>query len=430
MSNESIVEILKSRIVPTMGCTDTVAIAYGASLVRNSLRGNVEKATVTVDKNIYKNAFRVVIPKTKLQGLDYACALGLAGGKPHLALQVLRDIEPADIEQAIALVKSGKISVNVRSQPGLFIEVRINTDCGEGCCRIEKSYTNVTWLEANDMVVIRQNKDDSEGDAGLPSLADLNIDRVFEFVKECPLDELAFIDEGCSMNIRIAEEGLKTLGFAKLCQAGEKQVVAGAVDSGTVAYVKALTGAAAYLRMEGSSLPVMATAGSGNQGIVASVPVAAIARLWGKSKESAIRAVALSHLVTIYIKERLGIVSQVCGGGVAAGAGASAGIAFLLGGDKETIMDSITNTIGGLAGMICDGAKRGCALKLSISAGAAVEAAVLASSGVVIPARDGIVGDSLDETIGNLAEVSLVGMSPVDDVLVEIMRKRSEAIRA
>ena len=428
MSNESIVEILKSRIVPTVGCTDTVAIAYGAALIKHAVRGIVKKATVTVDKNIYKNAFRVVIPGTKLQGLDYACALGLAGGKHHLLLQVLRDIGDEDIEQATSLVKDGKISVCISNQPGLYIEVYISTGGGEGRCRIEKSYTNVTRLEVNNKV-IWQNEDGEGENAGELFFADLGMDRLLEFVKECPLEDLAFIDEGCSMNFKIAEKGLETLGTAKLCQANARSVDAGAIDSSVVAHVKMLTASAAYMRMDGSSLPVMATAGSGNQGIAASVPVTAIAKLWGNSKDSAIRAATLSHLVTICIKERIGIVSQVCGG-IAAGAGASAGIAFLLGGDKKTIIDSITNTIGGLAGMICDGAKRGCALKLSISAGAAVEAALLAFSGIVIPPHDGIVGSSLDETIENLASVSLAGMSHVDDVLMGIMHKSSGAIRS
>ncbi len=427
MGNERIVEMLKSRIVPTVGCTDTVAIAYGAALVKHAVRGTVEKAIVTVDKNIYKNAFRVVIPGTKLQGLDYACALGLAGGKHHLLLQVLRDIDDGDIEQATALVKGGKISVCIRNQPGLYIEVYVSTDSGEGCCQIERSYTNVTRLEVNKKII--ENREGEGENAGALFFADLGMDRLLEFVKECPLEELAFIEEGCSMNLKIAEEGLKALGTAKLCQADARSVDAGTIDSSVVAYVKMLTASAAYMRMDGSSLPVMATAGSGNQGIAASVPVTAIAKLWGKSKDSTIRAATLSHLVTIYIKERIGIVSQVCGG-IAAGAGASAGIAFLLGGAKKTITDSITNSIGGLAGMICDGAKRGCALKLSISAGAAVEAAMLAFSGIVIPPHDGIVGCSLDETIENLASVSLADRGSVDDVLIDIMNKSSEAIRS
>jgi L-cysteine desulfidase len=192
-----------------------------------------------------------------------------------------------------------------------------------------------------------------------------------------------------------------------------------------IASAKMLTSSAVLMRMDGFALPVMAIAGSGNQGIAALVPIMAVAEAIGAGKDMIIRAAALSSLITIYIKERTGITSPICGGSIAGGAGASAGIAYLIGGDKVVITNAVTNAIGGLAGMICDGAKSGCAFKLSISAGTAVEAAIMSMSGAVIPSNNGIVGADLNQTIENLAQVTNAGMESVDDIMIEIMTSRN-----
>ncbi len=420
--DDTIIDILHSRIFPTLGCTDPVVVAYGASLTRSAVNGKVKSVIVTVDRNIYKNALRVVIPKTKLQGIAYACALGLIGGKHQYQLQVLKEINDRDIAEAAALVEKQLITINIRKQPGLFVEISLDTDSGSSRCRIEGSYTNITLLEANNEP-IRQNKEFNHIKKNYPDLAHLTTDRIFTFIRDCPLGKLNFLEEGCRMNLEIAEEGLRKSEGAYFGQGIMKIAgdCSGEVDA--IIYAKMLTAAAADMRMDGIDMPVMATAGSGNQGITGLVPVAAIAKLKRLNREKTIRAAALSHLITIYIKERIGIVSQVCGCSVAAGAGASAGVAYLLGGGQKAIENAVTNTVGGLAGMICDGAKRGCALKLSISAGTAVEGALLALQEIVIPARDGIVADNLEQTIENLAYIFRVGMEDLDDSILKLMHE-------
>ena len=373
MTDDAVVKLLQYSMVPTLGCTDPVVVAYCASLARSVTEGELKKAVVTVDKNIFKNALSVTIPKTRFQGLDYACALGLVGGKQRLILQVLRDIGEKEIAGAAALVGRGLIEIQIRKQPGLFVEVRMETEAGCGRCRIEKSYTNVTLLEGNNMVIQPGCKNEANGereDLYDRSIADLTIERILKFVAESPLEKLEFIENGCKINLTIAEAGLKVFGDSCFGQMSKKTVLAGSsIDSTVIASAKLLTASAVLMRMDGYDLPVMAIAGSGNQGIAALVPIMAVAKVLNADREMIIRAAALSALITIYIKKRTGITSPICGGSIAGGAGASAGIAYLIGGDKVVITNAVTNAIGGLAGMICDGAKRGCAFKLSISAG-------------------------------------------------------------
>ncbi len=415
---DSAIAILKSRVFPTLGCTDPVVAAYASSIAFKAIGGgDIKNIVLTVDKNIYKNALRVTIPKTILQGLDYACALGALGGKYKYQLQVLKDINEGDIEKAAFLVRQKLIKVVMHDKSGLFVDVSLETSHGKSRCRIEESYTNVTLIEVNGQRLPEDNQLSSLMYFNIPPIDGLTIDELFAVVEECPIEELSFIEEGYAMNLIIAEEGLKLKGkgfFGK----GFKLILE---DINLINHVKMLTAAAADMRMTGANYPVMASAGSGNQGITGLVPIASIAKVRKIDREKTIRAATLSHLITMYIKERIGIVSHICGCSVAAGAGASAGVAYLLGGDRTNIANAITNTIGGLAGMICDGAKRGCAFKLSISAGTAVEAALLALEGVVIPADDGIIAADIEKTIENLSYISREGMVSLDSCILDVM---------
>lgn len=422
MQDNVIISILKSRVFKTLGCTDPVVVAYAASLAKSLIKeGKILEVVLTVDKNIYKNAMRVVIPKTDLIGLDYACALGITGGNHHYQLQVLQDLDEKSIDEATRLVNEKKIRVKVKKELGLFVEVAIKTDLGSSCSRIEDTYTNVTHLESDNNIMELNNKD-TITDEEPPAVHGLTIDRIIEFAEKCPIEKLDFIEEGCKMNVKIAEEGMKRGGRGYFGQSLYRAIPADE-HAHMITYIKMLTAAASDMRMSGVDMPVMATAGSGNQGITGLIPVSLVAKLKHKDIESLIRAATLSHLITIYIKERIGIVSQVCGCSVAAGAGASAGIAYLFGGGNEIIRNAVTNTVAGLAGMICDGAKRGCALKLSISAGTAVESALIALEGAVIPVYDGVVGTNLEETIENLSYVFSVGMREVDDSIIDVMHR-------
>ncbi len=425
MHDETVIEILKNNVFPTLGCTDPVVVAYAAALARSVINGPIKKATITVDKNIYKNARRVTIPKTNLQGLDYACALGLLGGKHLYQLQVLQDISGEDIARAISMVGSHLVSTEVRKQTGLFVEIALETTGETSRCRIEGSYTNVTLLEANNQPSIDQKAQEPEN-ISKPELGELTIDRIFGFVDNCPIEKIAFLEEGLEMNLKIAEAGLQKKDNSYFGQGLKKISGDCTCGSNTIMYAKMLTAAAADMRMDGADLPVMATAGSGNQGITGLIPLVAVAKLRQIERKKTIRAAALSHLVTIYIKKRIGILSQICGCSVAAGSGASAGITYLLDGNQNAAEHAITNTIGGLAGIICDGAKKGCAFKLSISAGIAVEAALLALEDVFIKAHDGIIAESLEQTIENLAYISRVGMRDVDDTILNVMRNMCE----
>ncbi len=426
MNDDLMLDILRSRVFTALGCTDPVVVSYAAALAASVAEGNPEAVTVTVDKSTYKNALRVTIPKTDLRGLDYACALGLIGGKAEHRLECLKKITSEQIDEAIRMVKRSIIKVRVKEETGLYSEVALKTGGGSVTGRIEKTYTNITALEVDGENRL-QKFNGPQARQALPGLEGLTLAAIYDFVESCRLEKLLFLEQGCVMNLQAARQGLKADGSVFFGQGIMKALGESEPFSSPVAAAKVLTAAASDMRMGGYDVPITATAGSGNQGITCLVPIAAVAEREGAGREELVRAAALGHLVAIYIKDRLNDASQACGCSIAAGAGAAAGVAYLLGGGQKEAYDAVINTVGGLAGVICDGAKRGCAYKLSISAGIAVESALLALKGVVIPAGDGIVSGDPEKTVANLSLVIGEGMAGVDDCVIKVLHELSGA---
>ncbi|WML33877.1 L-serine ammonia-lyase, iron-sulfur-dependent, subunit alpha [Clostridium sp. OS1-26] len=416
-NNELLVSILKDQVVPALGCTEPTAVAYAVAKAKELLEEEVETLDILVDRNVLKNGKEVGIPGTNEKGIVVAAALALVVGKSEYKLEVLKEVTNESLEEALKLMGKNMINLDLKKDvTGLYIEVITKGKNNTSRVIIKKTHLNVVLLEQNGQCISAQ--DDKE-EAAKPSLRDrireFTIADLKEFVDTIEFEKIKFINEGIVMNKRIADDDLKYnlgIGLGNMLKSEKEDLEQNA---------KAITSAASEARMAGHPLPVMSSAGSGNHGLVAILPIAIIGEGMNIDNEKIVRAVTLSHLVTVYIKSYTGSLSPVCGCGVAAGVGASAGLSYLLGGTLEQIGGAIKNMIAGISGMICDGAKIGCSYKLAISVNAAVDAAKMANKNVFIPSRDGILDDSVEKTIQNLGRVSNEGMANTDDIILDVM---------
>lgn len=422
-----IVDILKTEVLPTMGCTEPGAVALAAAYASKALGSTVQISSVevAVNGNVYKNGTAVGIPGTGETGLHIAAALGAIKKQPESQLAVLADITQAELAEARAMLKHEVVTVKVdEGKTGLSVRVRINAGPDWAEAIIADKHTNLVRLERNghcvfslDQAAAAQYKDYRQTLRG----NDITIKDIIESIETMPFNDLAFMLEGVDMNVMAAQTGLsKRLGLG-IGALYHDMVTDGRLSDDVVNYAKMLTAAAADARMSGENVPVMSSAGSGNHGLTVILPVYAAAQKIGVSSEIVARAVAISHLVTVYIKLHTGNLSALCGCAVAAATGASAAIAWLMGGTIKQIEWSMKNVIANLSGMICDGGKVGCALKLSTAAGVAVEGALLAQNNIVVPDTNGIIGTTIEQTIKNLGQISSPGMAFTDKVILDIM---------
>ncbi len=423
MVNYNIIrEILKNQVKPALGCTEPAAVALGVARAKEILNEEVESLHITVNKNILKNGLSVGIPGTKDVGLDFAAALSLCVGKSEYGLEVFKDVSDESVLRAKDLLEKNIIKVELdKSLDSLYIGVLARGASNESRVIIKEAHTNIIFEALNDTIFIDKEHEDDDKVVKLDNkeikyrIMDYDIDHLIEYVNNEDINELLFIQDGISMNLTLAEVGFNVdLGIGI-----SKHYKNNIINTNTKA--KAYTVAASEARMSGYPLPVMSSAGSGNHGLVAIIPISIIGKEEGYSDEEIIRAVALSHLITIYVKVQIGALSPVCGCGVAAGVGSAAGMAYLKGASNDKIKSSISNMIGGVSGMFCDGAKIGCAYKLSISVDAALDASGMALNGISIPSDNGILGETAEESIANLAIVSNIGMVNTDAVILDIM---------
>lgn len=431
LGKEDILMILKQQVKPARGCTEPVAVALAVSTAYKEIKGNVYKINVKLSPNIYKSGMRVGIPGTKEKGIVFAVALSILCGDPEFGLELFKDVNEFFIEKAKNLVEENIISIDIVDDQGnFFIEAQISTDNGSACCRIKDNHTNVVYLEVNGEVIYSEEKRKcvfNEGFNGNKvSLKNLSIKEIMNFIEAVSFGDISFLLEGVELNISMANKGLEgKIGIG----AGMSELLRkGILRDDIVNQVRILTSAACDARMAGINLPVMSSAGSGNDGITAIIPPTIVCRYLGYDNEKLSRALALSHLITAYIKEYIGRLSPVCGCSVAAGIGASASIAWLLGGNYDQIVGAVNNMVGAISGMVCDGAKGGCAYKLSTAASEAVIQAYLAINGIVISNYDGIVGDDAEATIRNLGVLSSEGMKHMDETILRIMTSKTAPV--
>ena len=416
---------LKKEVVPSEGCTEPIAIAYAASIAAEHLKGEIKEVNIYLSKNVIKNALGVGIPGTGGVGIEIAAALGISIQKSYKKLTILSNFTEDELKKAKEIVDKNIINIKQKNtNKALYIEVELLSETSKSKVIIEDTHTNVTLIECDDEIIMDNNSEvseDLEEDYKLFKIAD-----IYNFAKEADFDDIKFILESAKMNEKVSEEGLKgDYGLqvgSKIIEKGNFNLFSNDASNKIIA----ASAAASDARMDGCAMPIMTTAGSGNQGIACSIPVAQTARLLDKSEEELARALVLSNLVTIRIKKHMGRLSPLCGAGIAGATGASCGITYLLGGDLENINYCINNMISDLSGMICDGAKETCALKIATGTNAAIQCANLAINGISATANDGIVAKDVEETIESKETLIQNGFKNVDDTILNIMLEKKK----
>ena len=423
---ECIIGLIKREVVPAIGCTEPIAVALCVARATELLGGVPERIEARLSANILKNAMGVGIPGTGMVGLPIAIALGATIGRSEYQLEVLKDCTPEAVERGKEYIAGGAINISLKEgiTEKLYIEIEVTgADGGNAMAIIAGGHTTFVYERAGAEVL----KDEKFGTSA-EECADepqLSLRKVYDFAMTAPLDEIRFILETRDLNKAAAEKSFAgryghQLGRVMRNSISERKVLGDNTFSRIVSY----TSAACDARMAGAMIPVMSNSGSGNQGITATMPVVVYAEDNGNSEEELIRALTLSHLTVIYIKQSLGRLSALCGCVVAA-SGSSCGITYLMGGSYEQISYAVKNMVGNLTGMLCDGAKPSCALKVSSGVSTAVFSAILAMENHTVSSVEGIVDEDVDLTIHNLTSIGREAMNETDRMVLDIMTHKS-----
>lgn len=422
--DEKFLERLEKELVVTLGCTEPIAIAFAAALAKNHAKGDiVTSVRVLASANVIKNAMAVVIPGTQGSGAKLAAALGVLAGDSSKGLEVLAGLTLRDVEQAKRLIEDKLVMVGLaETSQKLYIEVIVETSQSYAKVIIADEHTKVVLIEVDGLTLINTLTENKSNGSGSVRKEDsfITLDSIWEFVQRVRIKDLDIIKKTIELNTTIGLEGLTNKYGLQVGKMIIESIRKGILTDDLITHAMALTAGASDARMAGSTLPVMSNSGSGNQGISATLPVVAVGERLQVSNERLIRAVTLSHLIAIYIKSKIGRLSALCGA-TASGTGASCGIAYLLGGGKAEIKAAIQNMQGTTTGMFCDGAKVGCALKLSSCTNAAVLAALMAIEGIAIQATDGIIEGDAEQTIENLGRLANEGTREVNRIILDIM---------
>lgn len=424
-------DILRLQVAPALGCTEPVAVALAAAAASAVLPGRPERVDLWVDPNIYKNGLAVIIPGTGgLSGLDLAGALGAFGGDPALGLEVLEPLDDEAVLAARTLVRDGGVTLHLlQEQRGLFIRAEVFDGSHLAEAVVRDMHDNVVSVSLDgEPLPLARSSSRSAASEDMPRLEawikTLSLKDLIRLLDDLDDDDREFLMEGVRTNVRLADHGLKYgpgLGIGKALDRLVRQKL---ICRDMILAARILTSAASDARMGGVKLPAMSSAGSGNHGLTAILPIWAIREFITCDEKSVLEAMALSHLVTAYVKAHTGRLSAICGCSVAAGAGASAGVAYLLGGNLSHIAGAIKNITEDLAGVICDGAKAGCSLKLATAAGTAVQAALFSLQGINVMDTDGIIGVSPEQTMQNIGTLSTEGMIETDRTILKIMLEK------
>ena len=421
MTNQELLQLLRSEVIPAIGCTEPIAVALCTARAKELLGAEPDKITVYLSKNVYKNALAVGIPNTGMTGLPIAIALGATIGKSEYMLEVLRDATP----EAVAYAKEymlrvpAQIHINYEAPSILYIHAEVRKGDKKAQATIMDGHTN--FVEEG-----TKNQESRQISVIDTTANMLSLRRVYDFAMEVDIHDIAFLKDGAEMNTAAAETSFADQyghGLGRLLRANTltatpemEKLFGNTLFTKIISY----TCGACDARMSGAMVQVMSNSGSGNQGISCSIPVYLYAKENNCSEEQTLRALALSNLTVIYIKQSLGRLSALCGCVVAA-TGSAAGITYLMGGNYEEITYAIKNMIANISGMICDGAKPGCALKVTSGVATAIFSAYLAMQHSYADSTEGIVEDDIDRTIRNLTRIGHDGMKVTDDLILDIM---------
>ncbi len=421
MDNNQIIALIKREVVPAIGCTEPAAVALCTAYATEALGCRPGRIDVQLSGNMLKNAMGVGIPGTGMTGLPIAVALGALIGKSAYQLEVLKDVCPEAVAAAKSFLAEKRIVIGLTkdSDETLYIEVRCEAGEKRSRAIIARDHTRLVYLEGpcvqTQDLRAQLGKEQEE-----TAENDLTLRRVFEFATTAPLADLEFINESRRLNEAAAEEALKGNYGHELGKTLSRPLGKGIMGDSIFSHIISATSSACDARMAGAMIPVMSNSGSGNQGIAATLPVVVFARENHNTEEELTRALVLSHLTAIYIKQSLGRLSCLCGC-VVASTGSSCGMTYLMGGGYDQVACSVKNMIANLAGMVCDGAKPSCALKVSSGVSTAVLSAMLAVQNHSVTSTEGLIEDDVDRCIRNLTRLGSVGMQETDKMVLDIM---------
>lgn len=417
---KQIIALVQREVVPAIGCTEPIAVALCVAKATETLGTKPEKINVLLSANILKNAMGVGIPGTGMIGLPIAIALGALIGKSEYQLEVLKDSSPAAVEEGKCFIGEKRVNIALKKNitEKLYIEVCCESGENKATAIISGGHTTFIYIARNNDILL--NKQSTNCGEAEEQTVELTLRKVYDFAMNAPLDEIRFILETARLNKAAAErsfDGNYGHGLGRMLRGTyEHEILGDSVFSHILSY----TSGACDARMAGAMIPVMSNSGSGNQGISATLPVLVYAEENGKSEEELIRALMLSHLTVIYIKQSLGRLSALCGCVVAA-TGSSCGITWLMGGTYEQVAFAVQNMIANLTGMICDGAKPSCALKVTTGVSTAVLSAIMAMENRCVTSVEGIIDEDVDQSIRNLTKIGSKGMDETDRLVLEIM---------
>ena len=419
---DSITSLINREVVPAIGCTEPVAVALCVAKATETLGTTPDEINLALSGNIIKNAMGVGIPGTGMIGLPIAVALGALVGRSEYGLEVLRDVNDEAVERGRKYIDEGRVNVTCAKDAPSNLHIDVTVTAGHHTARaiISRAHSNFVRIDKDGETIFAEapQADNSATDNSANDVA-LNLAMVYEYATETPVDELRFILETRRMNKAAAEYALngnyghdlgRTISLEGLKYFGDTPLT----------HAISVTSAACDARMGGAPVPVMSNSGSGNQGITATMPVVSYAEDINATEEQTIRALTLSHLTSIYIKQSLGRLSALCGC-VVASTGAASVICYLMGGDYDKICATVKNMVANLTGMICDGAKPSCAMKISSGVSTAMISAMLAMNGKCVTSAEGIVTDDVDQTIRNLTSIGRDAMTVTDQLVLQIM---------
>ena len=442
MTPSEIISLIRREVKPALGCTEPIAVALAVAKAAEIITENCSccpdwrlkadfRLDVAVSGNILKNGMGVGIPGTGMVGLPVAAAMGAVCGNSSKGLEVLSALTPEAVDRAKALVSGGHVHISVAdTERLLYVKATVSVDDRtvasaevdpQAYAVIEDDHDRIVETSFANHILMSSESAAAALDRTAPEY-DLTVREIFDFARTAPYEDISFILGDRELNLALAYEGLRGdygLKVGKAIRENQEEVF----GDDYMSFAMGMTAAASDARMAGSTLPAMSNSGSGNQGITVSMPVIAYALKYHLEDEPLARALILSNLVAIHIKHFLGRLSALCGC-VVASTGSACGIVYLQGGTYEQVCAAIQNMAGNITGMVCDGAKVGCAMKVASGVSCAVQSAVLALRGTCIPSTDGIIEDDVERTIRNIGAIGSSGMKMTDRMILDIMLEK------
>lgn len=419
-TRDQIVALIKREVVPAIGCTEPIAVALCVAKATETLGTMPESIDVLLSGNMLKNAMGVGIPGTGMSGLPIAIALGAIVGKSEYQLEVLKDSTPEHVKKGKAYIAENRINISLKEKitEKLYIEVTVKAGDNTASAIIAGGHTHFISITHNGEVLL--NSKQKNGTQEENKDIELSLRMVYEFASTTPIEEIEFINEARRLNENASKKSLEGNYGHELGKTLSRPLGRGIMGDSMFSHILSATSSACDARMAGAMIPVMSNSGSGNQGIAATMPVVVFGEENHNTEDEITRALTLSHLTAIYIKQSLGRLSALCGC-VVASTGSSCGITYLMGGTYEQVSYSVKNMIANLAGMVCDGAKPSCALKVTSGVSTAVLSAMLAIQNKHVTSVEGLVEDDVDCTIHNMTRIGAEGMNETDKMVLDIM---------